>query len=250
MELLAEPEVDIGFTPLVTEDPRKCFERYVQRLQAEERLLGAAECSWERLQARAAEHLQGGHVGKLEFFWILRPGSGSKASPEAADGLVCFQFVQSCAANFARVLHLSVVPGDDGAWQEVLPSAILEVRRLIFGSLPVDSIRAVVLAGEDEGGRIYVDGDVETSYLRCAFRWFQLTQNIRRTKSSYGGLSRGKKKLGSRFLVLATHRGAADPKAPRSNIGRLDPLLLRDERPSPSGDDTGNAQVSAGFASF
>merc|ERR1719436_2365406 len=101
-------------------------------------------------------------------------------------------------------------------WQESLPSAVLEVRRLIFGTLPVDSLRSVVLVGADEADRIYVDGDIENAYESCGFRWFQLTQHVRRRRSSLG-LQSSKKKLSSRFLVLHAHRQPTDPPAPRSH---------------------------------
>mmetsp|Transcript_42086 Transcript_42086/g.105891 ORF Transcript_42086/g.105891 Transcript_42086/m.105891 type:complete len:865 (+) Transcript_42086:167-2761(+) len=249
--LLEEPDIDFGLSPLVAEDPRKAFEKYVGRLP--EQLAGTTESSWERLQTRANEHLLGGHVGKLEFFWLHRPGV--EATPEASDGLVCFQFVQSCASNFARILHLSVATATEAEpWQDMLPSAVLEVRRLIFGTLPVDSLRAVVLAGEDDTGRIYVDGDVEVSYERCRFRWFQLTQSVRRTRRSATLGLQKKKKLESRFLVLHTHRHASDPQAPRSTIGRLPSLLLRDSpaASSPGASPAAEApeEAQGGFTSF
>lgn len=187
----------------------------------------------------------------MELFWIHRPGA--LVTADTADGLVCFQFVQGCASNFARVLHLSVTNGEGCSWQELLPSAIFEVRRLIFGTLPVDSLRAVVLAGEEDTGRIYVDVDVETAYERCRFRWFQLTQSLRRTRSSRVGLQSHGKKLASRFLVLHTHRAQADPKAPHSTIGRMPSLLLKDEVPqSGSTTDTPSSSqdTAGGFTPF
>lgn len=84
--VLAAPEIDLEVLPLVTENPRICFERYVQRLP--EQLAATTDTVWDKLQARAGEQILGGHVGKLECFWILRPGTD--ATPEAAEGLVCF----------------------------------------------------------------------------------------------------------------------------------------------------------------
>jgi len=245
---LDEPEVDFGLTPMVAEDPRKCFERYIHRLS--EGAMATSECSWEALQTRAAEHLQGGHLGKLEFFWILRPGA--KASPEAADGLACFQFVQSYSCNFARILHLSVVDGPAGGWRETLPSAVLEVRRMVFGSLPVDSLRSVVLAAEDESARIYIDRNVETAFKRCGFRWFQLTQTL--TRKSGSVFHKGKR-LTHRFLVMHAYRQGTDPCAPQSSIGRLSPLLLKDDMKASSA-SSGAAEhqeedgSTIGFAAF
>ncbi|CAE8585318.1 unnamed protein product [Polarella glacialis] len=225
LALLDEPKVALQFSPLVAEFPQRCFERYVKRVA--ERLAAVGETSWEKLQLRSADQPLGGVVGKLEMFWVHRPST--KPTAEEAEGLVCFQFVQGFAANHVRILHLSVtsgeeVPGGDPSWRDVLPSAILEARRLIFGTLPVDSLRAVVLAGEDDAGRIYVDRDVEEAYQQCRFRWFQLTQSLRRSR----GLSRRRKfKPSSRFLVLHAPRMETDPVAPRSNIGTRPALLLR-----------------------
>eukprot|EP00401_Gymnodinium_catenatum_P025152 CAMPEP_0117576480 /NCGR_PEP_ID=MMETSP0784-20121206/62824_1 /TAXON_ID=39447 /ORGANISM="" /LENGTH=812 /DNA_ID=CAMNT_0005375743 /DNA_START=68 /DNA_END=2506 /DNA_ORIENTATION=+ len=240
LETLETAEVELEVSPLVAEDPRKCFERYVRRLP--ERVASVTETVWERLQARAVETPLGGHVGKLEFFWILSPGS--KASPESAQGLVCFQFVQGFAANFARILHLSVVDSDEchEAWHGVLPSAILEVRRFLLATLPVNSLRATVIAGEDEEGRIYMDGDVEVAYQRCSFRWFQLTQSMRRTRST---LTRWKIKKSSRFLVLHTSRRDNDPPAPRGNrIACMPALMLQ----SQGSIDTGSKGVDCSDA--
>lgn len=225
-------------SPLIAEDPRRCFERYIRRLS--ERLTCASESSWERLQARAAEQIAGGHVGKLDFFWIHRPNlTGDKTSPDTATGLVCFQFVQGFASNFARVLHLSVVAPDPpnnsaveaASWRDDLPSAIFEVRRLLFSTLPIDSIRAVVMAAEDESNKIYVDEDIEVAYQQCRFRWFQLTQSLRRTRSSIPGRKRVNKS--TRFLVLHSSRLETDPAAPRSNIVSRPALLLRDDGGEP-----------------
>jgi hypothetical protein len=214
----------------MAEDPRKPFERYVRRLP--ERLAVATDTEWEKLQGRANEKLLGAHVGKLEFFWIHSPGYVA-VSEESVYGLVCFQFVQGFASNFARILHLSVVdntiPGE--AWSSALPSALLEVRRLLFQTLPVDNIRAIVLAAEDDTGRIYVDKDVEISFQRCGFRWFQLTQKVHRTRSAVS--RRVKVKAASRFLVLTASRDESrDPKPPRESIGRLPAALLRSEERS------------------
>jgi len=230
---LETPDVDFEIVPLVVESGQKCFEKYVNRLH--ERIAAGAERSWEKILARANEQQLGGHVGKLECFWICRPGVN--ASPETADGFVCFQFVQGFASNFARILHLSVVgdgaPGNSTAasrsesWPSLLPSAIFQVRRLLFETLPVDSLRSVVLAGEDDSGGIYVDTDIEVSYVRCNFRWFQLTQTVRRTKKA---ITRKQKVRNSRFLVLSTMRRPEDPKAPRnSSIARRPALLLQND---------------------
>mmetsp|Transcript_22473 Transcript_22473/g.49799 ORF Transcript_22473/g.49799 Transcript_22473/m.49799 type:complete len:756 (-) Transcript_22473:32-2299(-) len=245
---LAAAEVKLEISPLTTEFPHKSFERYVQRLPP--RLAFASETSWSKLQARASEQTLGGHVGKLEMFWIHRPNLDP--APETADGMVIFQFVQGFAANFVRILHLSVIgspcpeqsPGrEKGAapetdWAKLMPSAIFEVRRLLFATLPVASLRAVVLAGEDETGRIYFDRDVEVCYARCRFRWFQLTQSLRRTRSV---LNRKEKvKPSSRFLVLHAARGELDPPAPRSSISALPALKLRDEQ---AAGDTGSPKT-------
>lgn len=106
-----------------------------------------------------------------------------------------------------------------------MSSAIFEVRRFIFGSLPVDSLRAVVLAGEDEAGRICIDGDIEVAYQRCRFRWFQLTQNVRRMRT---GLRRREKvRTSTRFLVMHVSRGSADPPPPRrASVPRLPAVLF------------------------
>jgi len=237
---LAQAEVKLDITPLTSEFPQKCFERYVQRLPS--RLATASETSWSKLQTRASEQILGGHLGKLELFWIHRPDV--EATPEMADGLVAFQFVQGFAANFVRILHLSVVgspveesPGlspqkDKGVetdWPTLMPSAIFEVRRLLFATLPVASLRAVVFAGEDDNGRIYVDRDVEVSFERCRFRWFQLTQSLRRTRSV---LRKEKVKPSARFLVLHAARGELDPPPPRrASIAAMPALKLRDEQP-------------------
>jgi len=236
--LLERPEVDLEVSPVMAENPQRSFECYVRRLT--DRLASTTLTSWDTLQERAQEKILGGHVGKLELFWLHAPGA--ELSPEAAVGLVCFQFVQGFAGNFARVLHLSVVGEDPQAgpmspnasrsssgetvWP-LLPSAIFVVRRFVLGSLPVDSIRCVVLAGADDTGRIYVDGDVEVAYQQSRFRWFQLTQSLRRTRNALG--RRGKLKLSSRFIVLHTLRNADDPAAPSTGMSTLPALVLRDD---------------------
>lgn len=226
---LVEPDVELEVTPMIEDQPQKSFERYVRRVP--DRLAAGTECAWDKLLAASLEHLTGGHVGKIELFWIHKPGM--LATPDTADGLVCFQFVQGCASNFARVLHLSVSPCQSIAeeWPKVLPSAVFAVKRLVFGTLPVDSLRAVVYAPEDDSGRIYFDQDVESAYIQCQFRWFQLNQSLRRTgyKYSFGG--RSKVHSVRRSLVFASQRSTADPQAPLSTIGRLPALLLRSAVP-------------------
>lgn len=257
---ITKPDLAFDLSPLVAENPQKCFERYLHRLH--EQLASATETSWARLQAKASEQILEGHVGKLNFFWLHQ--KGAKACPETADGLVCFQFVQGCASNFARILHLSVAedgaatPGQQphqrqqderGKWNDTLPSAILEVRRFVFGTLPVDSLRAVMVAGQDGGsGPIYVDRQVEAAYKCCRFKWFQLTQNIHRTRSR---MLAKKTKMNSRFLVLHVSRGPDDPLAPRSAIECQPALLFKD---SPQSFEEGAAEKGdapcAGFSAW
>jgi len=234
-----EPNVSLELIPIVAEDPQKCFKRYVLRIP--ERLAMSSEVSWETLQARAAEQPLGGLVGKLECFWIR--AVGMTASPETAEGLVCFQFVQGFAANFARVLHLSVVgtcaqgesssteAGDE--WQEVLPSAILEVRRFLFGTLPIDSVRGIVNAIEDENGDMCVDNDVEQAWKKNRFRWFQVHQNLRRIRS----VVRRRKMLSSRHLVFHASRTKQDPRTAQTSIGRLPALMLRSSEDAPNDEE-------------
>jgi len=75
---------------------------------------------------------------------------------------------------------------------------------------------------------IYVDRDVEMSYQQCRFRWFQLTQSVRRSRSAFSTISGSRKlKPSSRFLVLNAMRTEADPAAPRSNIEKRSSLLLQ-----------------------
>jgi hypothetical protein len=225
---LERAEMKLEVVPLVAEAAQKYFERYVQRVP--ETLQLVSESSWSKLQERASESCLGGQVGKLEFFWICLPRA--EPTPEGASGLVCFQFVQGFSSNFARILHLSVVEQSSGKaqlWSSILPSAIFEVRRFIFQTLPVQSIRATVLMCEDESGSLCVDGDVEVAYQRCRFKWFQLTQNLRRSRS---GIRRKKKvKPSTRFMVLHTPRlEEIDPKAPRqTSVQPMPALLLRDE---------------------
>eukprot|EP00913_Durusdinium_trenchii_P022227 g20886.t1 len=175
-------------------------------------------------------HPLGSLVGKLELFWIHKPGETPSA--DSAVGLVCFQFVQGrmfesgrvlvsstvlCsgyASHYARILHLSV------ASPEALRSAVLNSKRLIFGTLPVQSVRVTVLAAEDGERRICVDPQVEQAFHQCGFRWFQLTQKLRRQKSAF---------LPVRFLVLHSPRSDLDPPPPRDNIGMKSPLLLQNQ---------------------
>eukprot|EP00435_Cladocopium_sp_Y103_P006236 s3267_g2.t1 len=184
----------------------------------------------EKLQGAAAEHPLGSLVGKLELFWIHEPGDLPPKPAESAVGLVCFQFVQGHAAHYARVLHLSVTR------PEALQSAVLQARHLILETLPVKSLRVTVLAAEDDAQHICIDPHVERAYHQCGFRWFQLTQKLRRKKSS---LLRHRKKRAVRFLVLHSQRGDADPPAPRNEIGTKAQLLLQSQtsegaRESPS----------------
>lgn len=232
-------KVKLQLSPLVAESPQRCFEKYAQRLG--ERLSCATICRWDRLQAAANEQLAGGHVGKLECFWIHEPGA--QPCPEAASGLVCFQFVQGHSSNFVRVLHLSAVGGGppgsgrEAAEGRLLSAAVREARGLIFGALPADSLRAVVLVGEDEEGRLYVDADVEAAYQGCGFRWFQLTQCIRRSRSAFRA---AKIKPSLRFLVFSAHRGPTDPPRPSGGLQPLSALLLRSDE-----DATARAEAQA-----
>eukprot|EP00931_Biecheleriopsis_adriatica_P098479 TRINITY_DN7243_c0_g1_i2.p1 TRINITY_DN7243_c0_g1~~TRINITY_DN7243_c0_g1_i2.p1 ORF type:complete len:740 (-),score=171.73 TRINITY_DN7243_c0_g1_i2:144-2165(-) len=220
---LDAPTLALQLSPVVSENPQRAFERYVQRVP--EQLAATVVVSWDKLEA-SAKPPPTGEVGKMEMFWIHSPGA--TPTPETAEGLACFQFVQGCAAHNARLLHISVtaqdVPGNSG-WRHVLPSAILETKRLVFATLPINSVRAIVLAGEDDTGSIHVDRDVEESYARCRFRWFQLTQSVRRSRS---GLTRKRKvKLDSRFMVLEAYRHESDPAAPRNTVDTKPPMLLK-----------------------
>ncbi|CAK0799095.1 unnamed protein product [Prorocentrum cordatum] len=78
-------KVKLQLSPLVAESPQRCFEKYAQRLG--ERLSCATICRWDRLQAAANEQLAGGHVGKLECFWIHEPGA--QPCPEARIAPTC-----------------------------------------------------------------------------------------------------------------------------------------------------------------
>jgi hypothetical protein len=244
--ILNEPEYAFELTPVVTDNPKKSFEEYVRRLP--ERFACALETSWEALQKRAAEQIAGGHLGKLDFFWVLRPGT--RPGADTALGLVCFQFVQGFAANFVRILHLSIIGLDDQGgsgngesntqidrpWRVMLPSVVLEVRRLIFGTLPVGSIRAIVLASTDEDGAVCVDRDVEHAYERCRFRWFQLTQCVKRTRASL--IKRETVKLKSRFLVMHAMRAPDDPPAPTTHDVSVRPaILMKSEGTADIGED-------------
>ncbi|CAE7411976.1 unnamed protein product [Symbiodinium pilosum] len=216
----AAPELEFQLSPLVAEQPQRIIERYMKRIS--EHLAAAAETDWDKLQRRAAEQPLGSLVGKLEIFWIHQPGKDTSA--DSADGLVCFQFVQGHAAHYARILHLSVAPQDGISWQQALPAAIAQVRRFILATLPVQSLRVVVLAAEDDDKRICIDRDVEIAYKHCRFRWFQLTQRLRRAKSAF--LRHRKSSRSIRFLVLHSPRMDEDPPAPRNGIGTKPALKL------------------------
>ncbi|CAE7430767.1 unnamed protein product [Symbiodinium natans] len=216
-------DVELQLSPLIAEQPQRIIERYMKRLP--ENLAAAAETSWDKLQGRAAEQPLGSLVGKLEVFWIHQPGRA--ASAESADGLVCFQFVQGHAAHYARILHLSVAPQDGIGWPQALRAAIAQVRRFIFTTLPVQSLRVVVLAAEDDDKRICIDRDVEIAYKHCHFRWFQLTQRLRRAKSAF--LRHRKSARSVRFLVLHSPRMDEDPPAPRDAIGTKPALKLQSQ---------------------
>lgn len=238
VRLLQEPGIKFEMSPLVVEHPQKCFEKYVRRLPV--RCAEATDTVWEKLQGRAAEQILGGHVGKLEFFWIHQ--SGAEGTPDNADGLVCFQFVQGFAANFVRILHLSVV-GVDGVWELKLPDVIFQVRQFLLTTLPIDSLRAVVLAGEDDAGKMYFDSDIEVSYQQCRFRWFQLTQSLRRTRNTL--TRRAQVRPSSRFLVLHSPRISTDPPAPRCDLSPMPALQLREEE-----DEAEDGEVFKGFSQF
>ncbi|CAJ1383378.1 unnamed protein product [Effrenium voratum] len=208
--------IELQLSPLVAEQPQKSFERYMKRVP--DNLAAAAETSWDKIQACAAEQPLGSIVGKLELFWIHQPGQVPEA--DTVDGLVCFQFVQGHATHYARIVHLSV------ASPQVLQSAVLHVKRLIFATLPVHSLRATVLAAEDDDRRICIDPQVERAYHQCGFRWFQLTQKLRRKKAAF---LRYRKCRSLRFMVLHLPRTDADSPAPRDLVGTKAPLLLRSE---------------------
>lgn len=210
-------EIELELSPLVSEHPQQSFEAYVKRVP--ELLAAAVETNWDKLQACAAEHPLGSLVGKLELFWIHERGDVQTKLVESAVGLVCFQFVQGHASHYARILHLSV------AKAEALQSAVSQARRLILETLPVRSLRVTVLAAEDGAQRICIDPHVELAYHQCGFRWFQLTQKLRRKKTA---LLRHRK-CAVRFLVLHSQRTDADPPAPRSEIGTKAPVLLQSQ---------------------
>eukprot|EP00434_Breviolum_minutum_P024611 symbB.v1.2.021734.t1/scaffold1896.1/size96813/5 len=211
---LARPaEIELELSPLVSEHPQQSFEAYVKRVP--ELLAAAVETNWDKLQACAAEH----PLGSL-LFWIHERGDVQTKLVESAVGLVCFQFVQGHASHYARILHLSV------AKPEALQSAVSQARRLILETLPVRSLRVTVLAAEDGAQRICIDPHVELAYHQCGFRWFQLTQKLRRKKTA---LLRHRKKCAVRFLVLHSQRTDADPPAPRSEIGTKAPVLLQSQ---------------------
>ncbi|CAE7648878.1 unnamed protein product [Symbiodinium sp. CCMP2592] len=232
------PHVEFQLSPLIAEQPQRLIERYVKRIP--EHLAAAAETNWDKLQGRAAEQPLGSLVGKLEIFWIHLPGK--VASADSADGLVCFQFVQGHAAHYARILHLSVAPQDGIGWPQALPAAIAQVRHFIFTTLPVQSLRVVVLAAEDEDKRICIDRDVEAAYKHCRFRWFQLTQRLRRAKSAF--LRHRKSARSIRFLVLHSPRTDEDPPAPRDAVGTKPALKLQgpEGTEGPAGPDEGEAE--------
>lgn len=234
------PNVEFQLSPLIAEQPQRLIDRYMKRIP--EHLAAAAETNWEKLQGRAAEQPLGSLVGKLEIFWIHLPGK--VASADSADGLVCFQFVQGHAAHYARILHLSVAPQDGLGWPQALPAAIAQVRHFIFTTLPVQSLRVVVLAAEDEDKRICIDRDVEAAYKHCRFRWFQLTQRLRRAKSAF--LRHRKSARSIRFLVLHSPRTDEDPPAPRDAVGTKPALKLQAEGPddSPEAEDSTLAELS------
>jgi len=227
------PHVEFQLSPLIAEQPQRLIERYMKRIP--EHLAAAAETNWDKLQGRAAEQPLGSLVGKLEIFWIHL--AGKLASADSADGLVCFQFVQGHAAHYARILHLSVAPQDGIGWPQALPAAIAQVRHFIFSTLPVQSLRVVVLAAEDEDKRICIDRDVEAAYKHCRFRWFQLTQRLRRAKSAF--LRHRKSARSIRFLVLHSPRTDEDPPAPRDAVGTKPALKLQgpDGTEGPAGDE-------------
>lgn len=234
------PNVEFQLSPLIAEQPQRLIDRYMKRIP--EHLAAAAETNWEKLQGLAAEQPLGSLVGKLEIFWIHLPGK--VASADSADGLVCFQFVQGHAAHYARILHLSVAPQDGLGWPQALPAAIAQVRHFIFTTLPVQSLRVVVLAAEDEDKRICIDRDVEAAYKHCRFRWFQLTQRLRRAKSAF--LRHRKSARSIRFLVLHSPRTDEDPPAPRDAVGTKPALKLQAEGPddSPEAEDSTLAELS------
>lgn len=318
------------------------FERYVRRLPSEgsARLADATESSWEKLRKIAEEPPLGGSVGKMECFWLHhRPGaefgaegaapvptpafsppprkeasgrsrSSSSSSSrgllleqaESAEGLVCFQFVQGYAGNFARVLHLSVVapgksatgggpvgspPGSgaenlkggssrrssgaspspeeasdeaEAAALALLPSAVFEVRRFVLGTLPVDGVRVTVHASEDQRQRIYLDGDVESAFYRCGFRWFQLTQTVRRRYGRGRRILQGAtgarkqalllKKSGVHFVLSSPRREeSGDPPMPlRSSVERLAPWHAKHDDDEASGLSKGGRDSSSALA--
>ncbi|CAK0799093.1 unnamed protein product [Prorocentrum cordatum] len=86
-------------------------------------------------------------------------------------------------------------------------------------------------------GRLYVDADVEAAYQGCGFRWFQLTQCIRRSRSAFRA---AKIKPSLRFLVFSAHRGPTDPPRPSGGLQPLSALLLRSDE-----DATARAEAQA-----
>merc|ERR1712232_1297437 len=83
-------------------------------------------------------------------------------------------------------------------------------------------------AGADEVGGVYVDRDVEYAYERCRFRWFQMTQCVKRTRQAL--TRRESVKLKSRFMVMHTMRTAEDPAAPKNHdVATRPAVLMRSE---------------------
>eukprot|EP00439_Symbiodinium_sp_Y106_P068937 s4314_g11.t2 len=78
-------------------------------------------------------------------------------------------------------------------------------------------------------------GNVEAAYKHCRFRWFQLTQRLRRAKSAF--LRHRKSARSIRFLVLHSPRTDEDPPAPRDAVGHSpsDVRLRADASRGPDG---------------
>ncbi|CAE8598381.1 unnamed protein product, partial [Polarella glacialis] len=139
------------------------FEQYIQRVPL--RISSGTE-KWKVLENSLEDEGPGG----LEWFWIQRSDCGDAPGPSSAFGLAVFRLKRMSTA-FGQLLHFSTVE------QEGLEDVLNAVKSLMFAYLPIKTIRLTLWYSEQEDGSLALNKEVEASFKKHYFRWFQLTNS-------------------------------------------------------------------------
>jgi len=143
------------------------FSSYKKRI--EPRLSNVLDCSWEALAGEAAK-AQDDPGTMPAWHWLLT--SGRQVCHSEPVGLVVFRHVRGALGSHGQICHLSL--SGDG-WLEKLPCALDALRREMFRSFPIKSIRVLLRYSIQEDGSYQIDKAIENVFKQSGFRWFQLT---------------------------------------------------------------------------